>query len=160
MRQNTKVVVASSASHESATSTEGTLDNAAHGTKSAGSSPRKASQTKVWTAEPWNGKTRRKSIRQSGGSPCKRVSMGPMPPLPGQESNIASGLNSVNEDEASLDTEEVGEDGERGRLFVKVVRVKDLDLPLPKGKLCMREVNILRKQLTIFRRALLLRTDP
>ena len=134
MRQNTKVIVASSASHESATSNEETQDNTARGTKSAGNSPRKASQTKVWTAEPWNGKMRRKSIRQSGGNPSKRVSMGPMPPLPGQESNVASGLDSVNEDEAMLNTEEIGEDGERGRLFVKVVRVKDLDLPLPKGK--------------------------
>ena len=133
MRQNTKVIVASSASHESATSTEETQDSAARGTKSAGSSPRKPSQTKVWTAEPWNGKIRRKSIRQSGGSPSKRVSMGPMPPLPGQESNVASGLDSVNEDEATANTEEIGDDGERGRLFVKVVRVKDLDLPLPRG---------------------------
>ena len=136
MRQNTKVIVASSGSLESATSTEETQDNTARGTKSAGNSPRKTSQTKVWTAEPWNGKIRRKSIRQSGGSPSKRVSKGPMPPLPGQESNVASGLDSVNEDEATYSPEEIGEDGERGRLFVKVVRVKDLDLPLPKGKLC------------------------
>ena len=39
----------------------------------------------------------------------------------------------MNEDEALPGIEEVGEDGERGRLFVKVVRVKDLDLPLPKS---------------------------
>ena len=135
MRQNTKVIVASSASHESASSTDETQDPSTRGTRSAGNSPRKASQTKTWTTEPWNGKIRRKSIRQSGGSPSKsRISMGPAPPLPGQESNVASGLDSVNEDEAMLNTEEIGEDGERGRLFVKVVRVKDLDLPLPKGK--------------------------
>ena len=134
MRQNTKVIVASSASHESASSNEETQDQSARGTVSAGNSPRKASQTKAWTAEPWNGRIRRKSIRQSAGSPSKRVSMGPMPPLPGQESNVASSLDSVNEDEAMLSSEEIGEDGERGRLFVKVVRVKDLDLPLPKGQ--------------------------
>lgn len=136
MRQNTKVIVASSASHESATLTEETQEHGAHGSVSASNSPRKPSQAKPWTAEPWNGKMRRKSIRQSGGSPSKRVPMDPMPPLPGQESNVAaSGLDSVNEDEAMLNAEEIGEDGERGRLFVKVVRVKDLDLPLPKGKL-------------------------
>ncbi len=134
MRQNTKVIVASSASHESVKSNEETQEHAARGTVSAGSSPRKTSQTKAWTAEPWNGKIRRKSIRQSGGSSSKRMSMGPMPPLPGQESNVTGSLDSVNEDEAILDSEEIGEDGERGRLFVKVVRVKDLDLPLPKGE--------------------------
>ena len=136
MRQNTKVVIASSASHGSAetfTETRDTQEPAARGTRSAGNSPRKPSHTQTWTAEPWNGKIRRKSIRKSGGVPSKAPGSGPAPPLPGQQSNVASGLGSVTEDESAQDVEEIGEDGERGRLFVKVVRVKDLDLPLPKG---------------------------
>lgn len=135
MRQNTKVIIASSASHESAESTAETKDRqepSTRATRSAGTSPRKPSQS-TWTTEPWNGKIRRKSIRQSGGSPSKKSAGGPAPPLPGQESNVASGLGSVNEDEVGLNIDDIGEDGERGRLFVKVVRVKDLDLPLPKG---------------------------
>ena len=135
MRQNTKVVVASSASLESASEKKSGEDiSDIRGTRSAGNSPRKASQTQTWTTEPWNGKVRRKSIRKSGGVPSKTTS-GPAPPLPGQHSNVASGLNSVAEDEAVSNTDEIGDDGERGRLFVKVVRVKDLSLPLPKGKL-------------------------
>ena len=136
MRQNTKVIIASSASHESAesaTETKDTQDPAARGTRSAGNSPRKPSHTQTWTAEPWNGKIRRKSIRKSGGVPSKGPGSGPAPPLPGQESNVASGLGSVTEDDSMQSTEEIGEDGERGRLFVKVVKVKELDLPLPKG---------------------------
>ena len=136
MRQNTKVIIASSASHESAESATDNKDAhepGARGTRSAGNSPRKSSHTQTWTAEPWNGKIRRKSIRKSGGIPSKMAGSGPAPPLPGQQSNVASGLGSVTEDESMQNTEEIGEDGERGRLFVKVVRVKDLDLPLPKG---------------------------
>lgn len=137
MRQNTKVIIASSASHESADSITETKDlheHGARGTRSAGNSPRKPSQ-QTWTAEPWNGKIRRKSIRKSGGVPSKAPGSGPAPPLPGQQSNVSSGLGSVTEDESAQNEEEIGEDGERGRLFVKVVRVKDLDLPLPKGVL-------------------------
>ena len=136
MRQNTKVIIASSASHESAesiTESKDTQNPAARGTRSAGNSPRKPSHTQTWTAEPWNGKIRRKSIRKSGGVPSKAPGSGPAPPLPGQQSNVASGLGSVTEDDSAQDVEQIGEDGERGRLFVKVVRVKDLDLPLPKG---------------------------
>ncbi|KAL8808896.1 MAG: hypothetical protein Q9200_003911 [Gallowayella weberi] len=133
MRQNTKVVVASSASHESASDSANGQDLAARGTRSAGSSPRKASQTKTWTTEPWNGKVRRKSIRQSGGATQKILTSGPVPPLPGQQSNVASGLQSVNEDE-SMVPEELEDGAERGRLFVKVLRVKDLELPLPRGE--------------------------
>ncbi len=135
MRQNTKVIIASSASHESAesaTETNQSREAGARGTRSAGNSPRKASNM---TTEPWNGKIRRKSIRKSGGVPSKAPSSGPAPPLPGQQSNVASGLDSVDEDAVVETTEEIGEDGERGRLFVKVVRVKDLDLPLPRGEL-------------------------
>jgi hypothetical protein len=139
MRQNTKVIIASSASHESAESTESATEApegqepSARATRSAGNSPRKPSQP-AWTAEPWNGKVRRKSIRKSGGVPSKTPSSGPVPPMPGQQSNVASALDSVTEDQAVEAMDEIGEDGERGRLFVKVLRVKDLDLPLPKGE--------------------------
>lgn len=134
MRQNTKVVVARSASDESASDVVDSHGPRARGTRSAGNSPRKASQAQTWTTEPWNGKMRRKSIRQSGGSPQKRTSTGPTPPLPGQQSIVTSELGSVNENEVMPGFEEIEDGGERGRLFVKVVGVKDLDLPLPRGK--------------------------
>ena len=140
MRQNTKLVVASSGSHDS--SSDATEPPKLHprATKSAGNSPVKASAT--WTTEPWNGRIRRKSIRQSGGSPMKRQGLhsgplhsGPVPPLPGMESNVASGPeNAIAEPDAVLETDEFEDGAERGRLFVKVVGVKDLDLPLPRGK--------------------------
>lgn len=132
MRQNTKVVVASSASHESVPDTTSGQDPTARGTRSAGNSPRKPSQTRTWTTEPWNGKVRRKSIRQSGGATQKILTSGPVPPLPGQQSNVTSGLHSVDEDETVV-PEEIEDGAERGRLFVKVLRVKDLELPLPRG---------------------------
>lgn len=132
MRQNTKVVIASSASHESACETVDTHQSHSRGTRSAGNSPRKSTQAQPWTTEPWNGK-RRKSLRLSGGSPQKKLVAGYAPPLPGQQSNLTNGLISVTEDEATLAAEDCEQSGERGILFVKVVRVKDLDLPLPKG---------------------------
>lgn len=133
MRQNTKVVVASSASHESASDNMSGQDPSGRGTRSAGSSPRKPSQTKTWTTEPWNGKVRRKSIRQSGGATQKILTSGPVPPLPGQQSNVTNGLQSVDEGESMM-PEEIEDGTEKGRLFVKVLRVKDLELPLPRGK--------------------------
>ncbi|KAL8918709.1 MAG: hypothetical protein Q9172_005311 [Xanthocarpia lactea] len=133
MRQNTKVVVASSASHDSSSDATNGQDSNVRGTRSAGNSPRKLSQTKTWTTEPWNGKVRRKSIRQSGGASQKILTSGPVPPLPGQQSNVATGLQSVNEDETVV-PEEIEDGAERGRLFVKVLRVKDLELPLPRGE--------------------------
>jgi len=134
-RQNTKVVVATSNANESVPDTVDTEVPDMRGTRSAGSSPRKASQTPTWTTEPWNSKSRRKSVRQSAGSPQKKPVMGPAPPLPGQQSNVASGLGRVAEDVAPPVTEEIEEGAERGRLFVKVVGVKDLDLPLPRGEI-------------------------
>ncbi|MCJ1389372.1 Bud site selection protein bud4 [Xylographa bjoerkii] len=134
MRQNTKMVVASSASHDSNVDTTDAQDSHIRGTRSAGNSPRKPSHTQTWTTEPWNGKIRRKSVRQSAGSPQKRIPNGTMPPLPGQQSNVTSGLDSVNENEAMPDADITEEGEERGRLFVKVVGVKELDLPLPKNE--------------------------
>lgn len=129
MRQNTKMIVASSASHES--TEDG--DPRARFSRSVGSSPVKGPQAGTWTTEPWNGKIRRKSIRQSAGSPMKRPDAGPAPPLPGMPTNVHNALDSVAESEAVQEVEEFDDSGERGRVFVKVVGVKDLDLPLPRG---------------------------
>ncbi|KAF2836869.1 DUF1709-domain-containing protein [Patellaria atrata CBS 101060] len=131
MRQNTKVVVASSRqfSDEKA---PGGAPAASRGTRSANSSPRKPSAEKTFTTEPWNGKVRRKSVRSNSGNGRRPVT-GPAPPLPGQESNVAGGLGSVAED-AVIDDDEFDDGVERGRLFAKVVGVKDLDLPLPKSE--------------------------
>jgi hypothetical protein len=128
MRENKKVVVASSRQF-SDEKPSGEVNTAAE--QSAKSSPRKTSAERkpAWTTEPWNGKPRRKSIRTTSG---RRVptSTGPAPPLPGQESAVNSGLDSV----AEQGDEEFEDGEERGRVFVKVVGVKDLDLPLPKSK--------------------------
>jgi hypothetical protein len=51
--------------------------------------------------------------------------------MPGQESNV-TGLGIVSEESVSEPAVEEG--GERGRLFVRVVGVKEVDLPLPKSK--------------------------
>jgi hypothetical protein len=118
MRQNTKLVTASDKDNE----------DLRIGTRSAGNSPVKQHQQRPqsWTVEPWNGKQKR-SVRKRHGPSLS----GPVPPLPGQESN-ATAMNSVPEEETpELATDECGE---RGRLFVKVMGVKDLDLPLPRSK--------------------------
>ncbi|KNG45385.1 gtp binding protein [Stemphylium lycopersici] len=127
MRENTKVVVASSrqfSDEKPPTPTESAPEAVRKPSSRKASAERKA----AWTKEPWNGKPRRKSIRTASGRRT-RTSEGPAPPLPGQESAVAGGLDSVAE-QAPDDQFEDGE--ERGRVFVKVVGVKDLDLPLPK----------------------------
>ncbi|KAI9675395.1 MAG: Bud site selection protein bud4 [Caeruleum heppii] len=134
MRQNTKVIVASSDNVEVTHSQVECRDPTMRGTRSAGSSPRKASheRTKSWSVEPWNGKIRQKSVREPSGSPRKKRLSGPVPPLPGQQSNVSAALDTVAEAQATVDAA----DGtaERGRLFVKVIGVKDLELALPKGE--------------------------
>ncbi|KAK5137915.1 hypothetical protein LTR08_006684 [Meristemomyces frigidus] len=149
MRQNTKLVVASNrnfsgdsgAAAASKAGTElhpfmagGRISSAtARKAKSANGSPRKPSMDQFLVAEPWNGKTRRKSVRNASAQMASYAGREPAPPLPGQE----CALGVVDEDFAagtsSLD-EEVGEGVERGRLFVKVVGVKDLELPMPKNE--------------------------
>lgn len=124
MRQNTKLVAASDKETEDFRSC-----------RSAGNSPVKGTRPQSWTVEPWNGRPRQRSIRNR-----KPVPTGPVPPLPGQESNAATvatattnALKSLTEED--LNVEMAGpESGERGRLFVKVMGVKDLDLPLPRSK--------------------------
>ncbi|KAL6908751.1 cell division protein anillin domain-containing protein [Trichoderma evansii] len=114
MRQNTKLVTASDKDAEDSWRT-----------RSANNSPIKANRPQSWTVEPWNSQTRR-SIRK--GQPV----LSPVPPLPGQESN-ATALNKVVEEDYNVDAANP-ESGERGRLFVKVVGVKDLELPIPKNE--------------------------
>jgi hypothetical protein len=118
MRQNTKLVVASS--------------DVDKGTRSAGNSPVKKDRPQSWTVEPWNGQMRKNSVRNRS-SPRKNA-VGPVPPMPGHGSNV-TGLGIVTEDAVTPEPS-TEEGGERGRLFVKVIGVKDLDLPLPKSKTC------------------------
>ncbi|KXX75087.1 Bud site selection protein BUD4 [Madurella mycetomatis] len=115
MRQNTKLVAASDKDADDV-----------RGCRSAGNSPVKATRPQSWTVEPWNSQPRKRSIRK------RTPATGPVPPLPGQESNAAA-LTQLSEEDlaAEMATEE---SGERGRLFVKVMGVKDLDLPLPKNE--------------------------
>lgn len=115
MRQNTKVVTASDKDNE----------DMRPASRSAGNSPVKQHRPQSWTVEPWNGQVRKKSIR-------KRPVTGAVPPLPGRESNTTA-MDPVAEEDAAADA--TAEDsGERGRLFVKVLGVKDLDLPIPKSE--------------------------
>ncbi|KAL6895901.1 DUF1709 domain-containing protein [Trichoderma longibrachiatum] len=114
MRQNTKLVSASDKDAE-----DGWKG------RSANNSPIKTNRPQSWTVEPWNSQTRR-SIRKS------QPVLSAVPPLPGQESNTTT-LNKVVEEDYTV--EGAGpEAGERGRLFVKVIGVKDLDLPIPKNE--------------------------
>lgn len=139
-RQNTKLVIAtnrnfSNESRATVSSTEnappmsptGDGRSASRGKRSSKSSPRKPSTEQYLLTEPWNGKARRQSQRQASAA---TQSSSAAPSLPG------SALGVVNEDFAagtgSLE-DEIGEDVERGRLFVKVVGVKDLDLPMPRN---------------------------
>jgi hypothetical protein len=139
MRQNTKVIVASSNTEEAAPDLVDAKQSADRGTRSAGNSPRKAShdRNKSWSVEPWNGKMRRTSIRVTTPSPKKRMipGTGAVPPLPGMGSNVANSVSSVGEDLAVPEEPESG--SERGRLFVKVVGIKDMDMPIPQGKLSL-----------------------
>ena len=141
MRQNTKVVVATERpSHEEprpGNPLPPSRDGAEpHEANEVHPSPRKASQP-TWTAEPWNGRTRRKSIRVGGEtSPIKRKALeGPAPPLPGQASNVHDGLGALVEDDLAEEEADIEDGAERGRLFVKVIGVKDLQLPFPKSML-------------------------
>lgn len=130
MRQNTKVIVASSQPPDDENPLAGGgAQGQARSSRTISGSPRKASQ-QTWVKEPWNGKTRRQSIKMAGGMARKKVS-GPVPPLPGQESSVkeSTGVDA----DGVAPPEDLADDEERGRLFVKVVGVKDLDLPLPRG---------------------------
>lgn len=113
MRQNTKLVAASDKESDDSWKT-----------RSAGNSPIKADRPQSWTVEPWNGRVRQRSHTAAA--------RGPVPPMPGFESN-AVGLNPLAEEETGAEIASA-DSGERGRLFVKVMGVKDLDLPISKSK--------------------------
>lgn len=134
MRHNTKVIIASSRNEDEPATAPGAAPTESRGTKSAIPTPRKASQ-QTWTTVPWNGQTRRASIRQASGIRKKPVP-GPVPPLPGQQSNVQENPATIEENEPALNGA-LDEGEERGRLFVKVVGMKYLDLPLPRGKFLM-----------------------
>lgn len=134
MRQNTKVIIASSNADESASSNVQLPPPSARGTRSAGNSPRKPSHERpqALNIESWNGsKIRRKSIRDGSSSPKKKPVEGSAPPIPGKESNVTGVPSGTTQTETTPEEHEPG--AERGRLFVKVIGVKDLDLPLPRG---------------------------
>jgi hypothetical protein len=135
MRQNTKVVVAKRDFSNESASVDGdrplSADNVLPKT---GAFKPGHDRSKSWTTEPWNGNARRKSLR----SVDKK---GPV----GAAAAASTGLDIVPENQLTQETTnslatpaEEPEDGvERGRLFVKVVGVKDLDLPLPQRKFYM-----------------------
>ncbi|KAI7666700.1 DUF1709-domain-containing protein, partial [Hortaea werneckii] len=145
MRQNTNVVVASNrnvsgTSHATASSNESVArpmsPNSSESRppvsrRSSNRSPRKASGEQFLKTEPWNGKQRRRSQRAASAQKARNPYLNePAPPLPGQE----SALGVVAEDYATTGpAEELDENAERGRLFVKVVGVKDLALPMPRN---------------------------
>lgn len=128
MRQNTKVVTASDKDADSSWKT-----------RSANNSPVKHDRPQSWVMEPWDGEARQRVARKRPGT------AGAVPPLPNQESNAAT-LNHVAEEDAHSETATI-DTVERGRLFVKVLGVKDLDLPLPKSK-CPAACPVSRARLT------------
>jgi len=129
LRENTKVVVASNRNVSEAV---GQAPVPSKSTASDSSSAKPVSSRKPsepWKAEPWNGKMRRQSTRRSNIVPDRPMSV--VPPLPGQTSNAAE-LEAFAEDQLAYPTDDLDDGVERGRLFVKVVQVKDLELPLPR----------------------------
>ena len=145
MRQNTKVVVASNrnfsgdskdsktsaSNNEPPTSPVTEARPTSREARSAISSPRKPSAEQFLKTEPWNGKMRRKSVRNASAQKGTYRS-DPAPPMPGHESALGIVAEDFADRSGNLDTE-VGEGVERGRLFVKVVGVKNLNLPMPKN---------------------------
>lgn len=113
MRQNTKVITASDKDGDEYLRS-----------RSAQSSPVK-NRPESWVVEPWSPHYRHRSTRKRATG-----TTGAVPPLPGQESN-ATAINRSSLEDTQSEVATV-ESGERGRLFVKVMGVKDLDLPMPK----------------------------
>ena len=132
MRQNTKVIHASNRDPED--DKNPTPERPGHG----------HARGQSWSVEPWRSTHRRRSQRDSFGGSRRRPSAGPAPPLPGREGVTTTRLPSVSEaGRSSLGSAPEGSDNnnnnnnnnaERGRLFVKVISVKDLTLPLPQGQ--------------------------
>ncbi|KAI5781141.1 hypothetical protein EDC01DRAFT_718542 [Geopyxis carbonaria] len=126
MRQNTKIIHASNRDpdEERGSKPESTITGHTRG--------------QSWSVEPWRSTNRRRSQRDGSIGTRKRPSnCGPVPPLPGRDGVTTKRLSSVGESEitgrpsiGSVDDHNV----ERGRLFVKVIGVKDLELPLPQAQ--------------------------
>lgn len=135
MRENDKLVVASNRnfsgssngtnrSHEPERSTSVASRPSQRGARG---SMRKPSAEQYIKTEPWTGKQRRKSKRNSS---AQRIRSDAAPPMPGHE----GALGVVSEDQATnANADDSPEGAERGRLFVKVVGVKSLDLPMPRN---------------------------
>ncbi|KAL4879047.1 hypothetical protein BJY04DRAFT_229538 [Aspergillus karnatakaensis] len=130
MRHNTKVIVASSRPEEEPVPTPTTGEPSADARNLKPGSPQRKVSQQTWTTVPWNSGARRASIRTPSGAIRKKPVAGPVPPLPGQQSAAQEPPTPVEEIEPTA-----FEDGEeRGRLFVKVVGLKYMDLPLPRGE--------------------------
>ncbi|PWY93272.1 DUF1709-domain-containing protein [Aspergillus sclerotioniger CBS 115572] len=112
MRHNTKVIIASSRNEDETAPTAGTRP-----------------------PQPDPHQRRASLVNRHGrrGMVRKKPVTGPVPPLPGQQSSVQEPPATIEESEPALNGAlEEGE--ERGRLFVKVVGMKYLDLPLPRGE--------------------------
>ena len=127
MRQNTKVIHATSREEDNTMS----------------KTPISA-KTQSWSVEPWKATSNKPGRRKSLKSEVAKKK--PLDAARQQHNNaMAQGkgkdLPVLDENEApmakpsdSLDTPVEHENNERGRLFVKVIGVKDLSLPLPQGE--------------------------
>ena len=114
MRHSTRVIHASSRDFDE----EPNLRNQSH------------KRTQSWQVEPWKGSGRRRSTRNSlgqTGAQQDRVAS----PIPGPTSPTHLVPPSATAGVEAQKPPTPPENGERGRLFVKVIGVKDLTLPLP-----------------------------
>ncbi|KAI6245568.1 Bud site selection protein BUD4 [Erysiphe necator] len=115
MRQNTKIVVATSDTR---------LHDKYNDLHSTDESSIKHSRTRSWVVEPWNGQKRKCSEAVNGVRNGNILTTSR-----NQESGRSfSGTSAMSE----ISNLENGD--ERGRLFVKVLGVKDLNLPLPQNE--------------------------
>ena len=112
MRHSTKVIHASSRD----------IDEEA-------SRPAGHKRNQSWQVEPWKASGRRRSGRSSLGGQ-KPDTSGPLPPLPGKADAVAKGQSDASMVAENNKPGTPPENGERGRLFVKVIGVKDLTLPI------------------------------
>ncbi|KAJ6263211.1 hypothetical protein Dda_1772 [Drechslerella dactyloides] len=131
MRENSKVIHASSREEANADTAK----------------PAAAKRTQSWTVEPWQGSPGSTPRRRSGrGDSLKKKSLDPArqhhaAAMAAKSSDLPIVEENDNKDVVApaVSTEQVapennsmaGDGAERGRLFVKVVAVKDLHLPLP-----------------------------
>jgi len=95
--------------------------------------PQSHKRTQSWQVEPWKGSGRRRSTRnslgQTGGQQDGTASSGPGQAGPTPALHLAPPPTIAGVEGQKPPTPP--ENGERGRLFVKVIGVKDLTLPMP-----------------------------